>query len=847
MNLVVGLATGRARAVRVCARLANWALDRPWWAYALLVWAVCDVAGPLLRTTPLTHDHPSHIFKAWHFYEKMLPTGRLRGFSHYWAFGFPSGELVPIGEELWVALFRAVTLGHFSWLRTYSLALFGLLALVTFSGYRLARRFFGVLPGLFAGLLMLWDGGGWAQSGWNWMMEYGVWPNTLGICFILLALASLDELAETASRGRLLRAGLLMAAAFLSHQVAVPFFPILVALSFADRWFRGALTRERALWVLAACGLGVALSGFYLLPMLARAPLTLDLGTAGTTPADVAQRMIDQNLFLGLWGAFIPLGFVGAVVALKRRIPGAFLLSAGTGIFVLLSTDLMFSWAHVERILPNLTKVEASRMLVGAKILWFPLVAYALSLPFEGIAVFLRTFKRRPTSAVRNLELRPILAWAAVLALMLPYAGPLVTKLRTVQVTKQIPPENVPFWDDLRPLWEYTADLRRATREHYRIAYDVRLQMHNHLPTLAPVFDDTPIYKVGYTPTQAFWAFPMYSDPRLFRAASVKYLVTDVKPDTNEFRHLKQFGSLGLYAFNAYDSRPFTLIGTGHAELLEFAPERIRIRLKNVAQGARLKIHVANMDHWQAELNGERVRIVSAPILDVEDPMLMEVPAGDGEIDLRYVARASDVVGAVTTLGALPALFFVGWVRRRRAQWIERLTLPAHTWRFVTSAGVVGALVCIVWRLWSGTALVFPESVFRKLGSGELTLDGERCSGNGRLAWRCGAAGAISAERISGLYGTHLCWNAPQGHSLELRQEVVAGEFVSGRYDVRGDQGSIEAWMNGKSLGRTLARGAEQGLQFLQFDTRAHAGKHVTLRIKIDGSPLHCFDFRLVP
>lgn len=835
---------------RVRERLWTFARNRPWWAFALLVWAVCDVAWPLLGTTPLTHDHPSHLFKAWHFYEKMLPSLRMRGFSHYWAFGFPSGELVPFGEELWVALFRTLTLGQLSWLRTYSLALFGLLGLITFSGYCLARHYFGVLAGLFAGLLMLWDGGGWAQAGWQWMMDYGVWPNSLGVCFILLALVSLDELAEQPSRWRVLRSGLLIAAALLSHQVAVPFFPILIALLFADRWFRKALSRERVICVLAASAMGVALSGFYLLPMLARSTLTLDLGVAGVTPADVAQRVIDQNLFLGLWGGLVPLGFVGAVVALKRRVPGAFLLTAGTGVFVLLSTDLLFSFAHLERVLPSLSKMEASRLLVGAKMLWFPLVGYALSLPFEGLARFLQAMKRDPFRSLRQVAPRPLLAWAVAGALLLPYAEPTLDKLYNIQVKKQVPSENVPSWSDLRQLLSYTAKLRRESQEHYRIAYDIPLQMHNHLPTSAPVFDDSFIYKVGYTPTQAFWAFPMYSDPQLFRVASVKYLVTEREPDPHAFQLVKQFGSLRLYSFNDFDPRPFTILGAGNAELVEFAPERIRIKLSNVSPGTRLKVHVAYIDHWRAELNGQSVRIVPAPILSVEDPMLMEVPAADGELVLRYTARGSDMLGSLATASALPAFFFVGWVRRRRPQWGKPLALPAR-WRralpwLAAAAGVI-VLSWVAWRLWSRTALVFPDSVFRQAAPRELTLDGVPCTASEPLTWQCGEGGEVRAERVSGLYGTHLCWTAPQGRSLELRKQLIAGEFLAGRYDVRAGSGSIEAWVDDGSLGRVDARPIEQGLQFLQFDMRAVTGKKVTLRLKLTGSPLHCFDFRLVP
>src|SRR5690606_11882224 len=86
---------GKGRS-RVKERLGQFAKKALGWAPLIIVSAVVwSVAGPLLDHTPLTHDHPTHLFKAWHFYEKMLPEFRLRGFSHYWVFGHPAGELVP--------------------------------------------------------------------------------------------------------------------------------------------------------------------------------------------------------------------------------------------------------------------------------------------------------------------------------------------------------------------------------------------------------------------------------------------------------------------------------------------------------------------------------------------------------------------------------------------------------------------------------------------------------------------------------------------------------------------------------------------------------------------------------
>src|SRR6188768_4072279 len=102
----------------------------------------------LLRETPLSYDHAAHLFKAWHFWAEMLGRGRLRGWSHFWAFGFPSDELVPCGGELWVCLFRVVTFGQLTWMRTYALAFAALLVFKALTAFWFTRRYFSDLAAL---------------------------------------------------------------------------------------------------------------------------------------------------------------------------------------------------------------------------------------------------------------------------------------------------------------------------------------------------------------------------------------------------------------------------------------------------------------------------------------------------------------------------------------------------------------------------------------------------------------------------------------------------------------------------------------------------------------------------
>ncbi len=828
-----------------------------------LMGLVTFIGHPLFSQTPLTHDHPTHLFKAWHFYEKFLPELQTRGFSFYWVFGHPAGELVPFGEEIWVCLFRVLTLGSLDWLQTYSLALFGVLTMIALSGYIFAKHFFGQLAGLMSGAFMVLDPGGWAQAGWYWCMEFGVWPNSLGVCFMLLSVVALDQLASRFSMRRFLAAVGAVGASIMMHQITLIFLPTFLLLLLLDRWVTQRL-RSRALTnVAAAVLLGVGLSAFYVVPMLARSGLTIDLGVAGVPVGRVGARLVEGNFFIGMWPLLLPVGFLGAVVALHRRIPGSVFLTVGMGLFTLGSTDFPFSTLHLDALLPILTKIEAARILVGAKMLWFPLLGYGLSLALKLPLTKLKRFIAEPRVELQRTDGRWLIAWALGGLLLLPYLPFVATSFYFGQVQKVIPAEQVDHYQDLRKLWETTRELRLKQDMPYRVAYD--LPMHDHIATLAPVFDDTWIYKVGYTPTQTFRQFPMYFDQTLFRKLMVKYVVSTRKLGSRDIRHMGTFGKLHLHELKSFDAKPFELLGKGKGELLELSPRRIRIRLSDTGPETRLQLFVSHLDHWQAKQKDARLSITQATIKGAEDPFLMEVPASDGIVEFTYEPRASDLWGRAWTFLTLLAL--AGWLivryprktRRPPPQLFAKATrriqpLPAIFarrlgWKPRLVLLLTAALLFGGWayaRASSRTAFLTSDSLFHTVSASELKLDGESCAQAAPFDYRCGTK-RLEARRVFGLYGTHLCFSAPGAQELIVTKRQTFGAALRGKYSVQKGPGRITVKAGEKQLGLVRTRDINQGQQFLRFDTSELKGKDEELQIRLSGAPLYCFDFSIEP
>ena len=890
---------------RAARRPVPWS---PLWPWAVVVAASLAVVHPFLAAPPLSHDHPVHIFKAWHFWTEMLGRGRLRGWSHFWGFGFPSGELTPFGADAWVAVWRVLTLAQLPWLRTYGVAFAAVLTFATMAMFVFTRRFFGPAAGVLAALLMLLDPGEWAEGGWMWHTTFGVWPVTLAMSFVLLSLVKLCDVLWRERVGDIVLAGLLMAAALLVHQLPLVVYAIVVPLLVLHRWLSGpaaasgqagqARTAEPGategpserrpdaagrvhpvLRVALACALGGGLAAFYLVPMLARNDLTQDLGVLGVSRDALGQQIAGCNLFGRMWPPLFVLGGVGAALAWRSERGAGLLLPMAALAFVLLATNSLIIDVHVERLVPGLIKIEARRALLVARSMWIALAAHAV------VTLFHLAVPARAPGAPRGRR-----RWVALLVLLVlvsPLAWPVAREIGRTQIVKTVQtPDSTAFWSDLSSLLAWSAQLPRKSGEVHRVAY--ALPMHDHLSTLAPVFDGTWIYKVGYTPAQQFNRFPMSDEPALLEELGIEYVVSDhdyVGAGNPDFTLDRTFGALRVYRFARHRPTPWSMVGPGHAELIRLDPERLRIRVNGTHGGgapSRLKLDVAAHPRWRATLDGHELPISMVAAHDAEYPFLMEVPVHDGVLELRYVLRAADWLGLVITwlalfgLGGLACVRAGGPVRdgRERAwrrAWfvgVRRAAAVAAGWTRARVAGrmrgglALGALlVALGLGAWArlGNPLappLQPRSMFGLPGSGtsgvragsvSLELGGAACLRDGHAAWQCGAAGRVEGMVRSGLYGAHVCMAAPTDKPLVVTAEGPVPRFVTGRYDPGEGEGRIRVEVGGREVGNLATRDQSQGLQFFQFDTRADTGRVLPVRTTFEGAALHCFDVAPVP
>ncbi len=847
---------GRLKAAFARCSSATWIAPKwrslvPW---LLAILPALLVAPEIISKIPMSRDHATHLFKVWHFWTELVPSGRLRGWSPYWVFGFPSDELVPCGGELWVGLFRGLTVGLLPWDRTYAVAFAALMVLECASTFALTRRFFGPTAAVLAAWITFYDNGEMLEGGWTWHTYWGVWPVTLAASLAQLCILKLDEVLVSGRSRDVLGAALLFAGALLTHQLTLVLFAMVTPLLMVDHALRK--DRPTALGyakVVSAVVFGTSLCGFYLIPFLARTDQTMDLGWLHEPLAEVSKRFVEFRTFQKSWAPLQLLGIIGGVWALTRRKPGGVLFAATCAACVFFASDVLVRSLHLERAWPTLVKVEVNRLLLVAKLFWWPLAGFALERLWHAGLRRTRMTSDAGRSTAFGIQLRQLgTRHAGIAAVGLGLGALMVVPgwkhLYDTQLQKAVSGQtDQKYWADYQGVLEWSKRLRDSSTEPYRIAYDT--WRGDHLSTAWPVYNGTVMYKFGYTPTQIYNKLPMIATPALLEASSVKYVVSanDLKWPSLEFE--RKFGSLSVYEFTRYSPNPFRLTGPGQAELLESDAEHLRLRLSGTGNGSRLRLHVGAYPRWEARIDGQPVPTSTVTVDGIEDPFLMEVAAHDGELTLDYVYRAADWIGLFVTWLSIPVFGFVWWLGGRvdwfheGSAWVQR---RAGRLALLSTAVPLAGAIWVASRTEDRRHLLPPDSIFHEDGL-HMNLAGVDCKRLAPLDFECGPH-RVTAEAVAdAVWGVHLCMQAPGAGPLRLSVPVGDAQFIWGAYAVpKKAKGTLGATLAGKSLGHINTRPHVFRRQFVQFDVRDHVDPNAPLLISMGGAPLNCFDFRRV-
>jgi len=775
---------------------------------------------------PVSHDHTVHFFKAWQLENHFLAEGRLHGWSHQWFGGYPAHYLYPIGADLLVVGIHALTLGLADFGQAYAWAICLFWFLGGYACYRFGAVLMARWAGVFAAFLFMTDTAAYRSGGWNFAVEWGVWPMSLSVVLAVWAMARVPRLMEGDEWRDVAAFGCLMAASLVSHPFMLIHFAFALTVAVLAFW----LADTEVHWLVGSGRLalggatGTLLAMVWVLPFLASsAYMDTNFGGRWTNVYDLGQGLYNLDLLPGTWGVATAFAVAGLAALLWSRQFGHLLVGLlGVVFLVTGSTDFLAAFNFLD-VFPMFQTVHFKRFVALLKPYWMIAAAY-------GVFCIVRWSAERsirvwsegsvsaaPTGSVvqrgARLWVQVFLAGFVATPLLVPFAEKFVRKhlVRKVQTASERPDRRA-----RERLGRWFEERHSDGEPFFRVAIDDSRHVHRlvDLGTRIP----HPIYKVGYTPATSFEFRPEVGRPDFYEAFNVRYLVTRRAPSGRNFSLVERFGSLAVYEYDDWRREPFEVVeGEGPVELKEFGSEEIVLEAGEGAEG-QLRLNVSNFSRWHAYREGREIPIAETRIAGNPATGMMTVELAPGTY--RFVFESGWAEWGGWLLFVLGAILAVGFAvidlefDRSRAvrERLERVVGRVRRWcrnraPRLDAAGLVlvaGGFGLFVWMAWhspelrlEGSSLAEDTRAVRYDFGHRLREAAVEVGENpGRVCrelfgyFLCGTAPWTTVHQRMEDFGTDLpmarcIWAHPRRNPLRIYfPDVPAGDAVVGYYGV---------------------------------------------------------------
>ena len=665
-------------------------LVRRHWPMLVLCAFACWLIWPApIGKMPLSQDHTVHVARAWMVGEE-LRGGHLSGWSSYWYFGFPVGELYPVLGDLFVALFRALSFGLLPWPRCYAFVFTIAYLLQGVAMLRISRATgLGVAPGFVGSLLLYLDPGVLREGGWAYTVHFGVWMQPVACVFVWWAFAELAIAVRTPLRPRALVGPIvLVALAMLAHPIALPMAAVGTMVMVIALGVRGEMARVLVAFGVAT-GLGAALAAWWVLPMMSHSAWIANLGTLYSDVDTMVARVVD-----GVWAKHMaPAIGYGIIVGLGLAMVRGNRFTRGLAVLAvllwLMSTSDFFFRFRLDWLSENFRYLQYQRFIICAK----PGLYLAAGLVPAALVRLAWGRWRADGPALRTQVVAIAAAIAAIVGLGAMLTGAAreaknqhVGELATQRVRgdKRLDKDFAAFNAWAKKRWA-----QRGEGEYFRFAY--KAKRHSHIYADAPVFNGAPAYKIGYMPGEVFVHRPESEQSSVLDRLRVKYFVGN--SGITGAKVVKRFGKLKV-SEREVNEKIARVVGGGDLEVLvdDVDHERVAVRVEGAGEGARLEFNVAGFPRWQVLHDGVPVDWYEVPAsgkgahatpqerragvfragkgntTPPTDPMLLAVDATDGVYELRWRRwLAADIAGFVALALAAGVVGFLVAARRRAA------------------------------------------------------------------------------------------------------------------------------------------------------------------------------------
>jgi hypothetical protein len=635
---------------------------------------------------PISFDHTVHYFQAWLLKERFWNDGWFF-WSNLWFAGYPANYTYPVGAYLWIALVHWLTLGLLTFQGAYAVAFWLFFVVHGLSVYLLGTLAFNRVVGVVAAVLYLVDRGANSAGGWFWIVDIGTWPIALSIAFSTMATAILARILEGGSRRDVVWCAVLIGVALLSHPLQLVYIPILFATALVLSTVVVGWARLRtSVWDgAAAVGFGLLIGALWYLPLLVYSEYSRSYGWQWASLDQLGANVYQGTLFPA--GATLSSREViasNAMAYVPETVDG---LAVYVTVLSVLALPILFL---SQRLLPILVSTLMFLLLIGASsslhdavglpTWWdgYDRMEFArfsmLFKPFMcvGAAVGVWALWTGLKHSASRIRLRPATMWSgyarvviAVPLVLWPTQPGIIVALNRHVFQTTATKSGDTSTGDRAAVVQWIRDSHAKAPRFFRVAArgdDVSDHSLIDLGTELPV----PMIHLGYTPavpfrytlgaSREFLAVPSDSN-ETFRTLNVRYVISKIRVQRTDWRHLRQFGTLALYEFTDWNPHPYVITeGRGEVELVRFEDEAITFKVAPGSQGT-LRVNVSYFPRWSASRDGQPIAIKVASA--GQGTGFMTVDLAPGLYEFRFSRGAAEWLGllmAVCGVGGL-ALF----------------------------------------------------------------------------------------------------------------------------------------------------------------------------------------------
>ncbi len=619
-----------------------------------------------LGDRPVTHDHPVHYFKAWQLWTDFISEGRFNGWSHRWFTGYPVPYHYPVGADLFVVSVRILSLGLLSLSQAYGVAIW---LFWVFSGYAVFRlgaaTFDNRWIGLVAAALYITDDGAFRAGGWDFAINWGVWPQNFAVALGAMAVAQLPKMLRSDNLWRWSLFSALLGASLFTHPLLVIHFaavgPVaLVAWAVADRGDRPFL--GGAIKVITGYAVGILLAGFWLFTFIGyKSYGSSATGVLWKTMYGIGESFYQLDVLNGAFPLAMALGAFGIIGAiLSGRKFGHFLIGVLGILFIFAGTKNFVGSFHLYEAIKSFQYVHFQRFQILGKPYFMVAAAYGLGAAVTMARGWLTTEKHLVPSRRWQTALQAFVVGTLI--------GPVAGGFLHHFVEKDVK----------RPLLHASERHDRKDREElvrwfneqiekddrfYRIGLKVGNHEHGFYDLGTEI--DRPFYKFGFTPAATFLNKVSSGSYELLEQINVRYVVANRRWRSSKFKEVKKFDGLYVYEAKEWSDQPYTIEdGSGSIEVKTFEPDEIVLEAGPKSDGT-LRLHVTNYPNWHAERDGEPVQITPGKLHKFRDTAFITVPLEPGTYRFEFRVGATEWAARLATLFALLVLLGVPLFGRR--------------------------------------------------------------------------------------------------------------------------------------------------------------------------------------